>query len=405
MSKIERVQPDLKFVQKIVDNGGASVKRCFQCATCSVVCTLSPKDKPFPRKEMLWAQWGLKDRLVGDPDIWLCHHCGDCTVHCPRGANPGETLQAVRASVISELSFPKVIAEAVNKPKYFPALLLLPMLLLGVTMWEAGTLKIHPGPIVWGNLLPHTMFFEGMFMLLMGWSFLVGGVGIYRQWNHMKRVCPPPEGAKTLPVGAALVQAVKELTVHSRFKACGQNNARAWAHMLAIMGFVAAMITAGGAAVLEKAFHIDPPLPNPEMAPWAYGVGLALKILGIVGAIGLLGGSGWMLNRRFTNQDEVGESSFFDWAFLGVLFATGLTGTATYIVRLMENASFGYPIYFIHLSLVAFLLSTMAYTKFAHVFYRTAAMTYALHVGRTVEEICPALPAPPTRRALPQHTA
>jgi len=132
MTKIERVQPDLKFVQKIVDNGGGSVKRCFQCATCSVVCTLSPKDKPFPRKEMLWAQWGLKDRLVGDPDIWLCHHCGDCTVHCPRGAKPGETLQAVRASVISELSFPKVLAEALNRPKLFPALLLMPMLLLGV---------------------------------------------------------------------------------------------------------------------------------------------------------------------------------------------------------------------------------------------------------------------------------
>jgi quinone-modifying oxidoreductase subunit QmoC len=405
MSKIERVQPDLKFVRKIVDNGGSSVKRCFQCATCSVVCTLSPKDKPFPRKEMLWAQWGLKDRLVGDPDIWLCHHCGDCTVHCPRGAKPGETLQAVRASVISELSFPKFIAEAVNKPQLFPALLLMPMLLLGVTMWEAGTLKAHPGPIVWGNLLPHSVFFEGMFMLLMGWSVVAGGVGVYRQWNHMKRMCPPAADAKTLPVGAALVQALKELTVHSRFKACGQNNARAYAHMLTIFGFVAAMITAGGAAILEKLFHIPPPLPNPDVVPWAYWAGVFFKVLGILGAVGLLGGSAWLINRRMTNQDEVGDSSFFDWAFLGVLFATGLTGSLTYLVRLSDNATLAYPVYFVHLSLVAFLLSTIAYTKFAHVFYRTAAMTYALHIGRTVEEICPALPAPPTRQALPQHTS
>jgi quinone-modifying oxidoreductase subunit QmoC len=307
--------------------------------------------------------------------------------------------------VISELSFPKVLAEAVNKPKLFPALLLMPMLLLGVTMWEAGTLKAHPGPIVWGNLLPHSVFFEGMFMLLMGWSVIAGGVGVYRQWNHMKRMCPPAADAKTLPVGAALVQAIKELTLHSRFKSCGQNNARAYAHMLTIFGFVAAMVTAGGAAILEKAFHIPPPLPNPDVVPWAYWAGMFFKVLGILGAVGLLGGSAWLINRRMTNQDEVGDSSFFDWAFLGVLFATGLTGSLTYLVRLSDNAALAYPVYFVHLSLVAFLLSTIAYTKFAHVFYRTAAMTYALHIGRTVEEVCPALPAPPTRQALPQHTS
>ncbi|HNZ24796.1 MAG TPA: quinone-interacting membrane-bound oxidoreductase complex subunit QmoC [Polyangiaceae bacterium] len=405
MSKIERVDPDLKFVRKIVENGGGSVKRCYQCATCSVVCTLSPKDKPFPRKEMLWAQWGLKDRLVGDPDIWLCHHCGDCTVHCPRGAKPGETLQAIRASVISELSFPKAIAEAVNKPQYFPALLLLPMLLLGVTMWEAGTLKAHPGPIIWGNLLPHSVFFEGMFMLLMGWSVVAGGVGIVRQWQHMKRMCPADKDAKGLPIGAAFVQAVKELLWHSRFEACGQNRARTWPHRLLFFGFLSAMITAGGAAILEKAFHIPPPLPNPDAAAWAYAVGMFFKILGILGAVGLLVGSGWLLNRRMVNQDQTGDSSFFDWAFLGVLFATGLTGTLTYIVRLTNNATLAYPTYFVHLSLVAFLLSTIAYTKFAHVFYRTTAMTYALHIGRTVEEICPALPAPPPQPALPEQAS
>ena len=403
MSKIERVQPDLKFVRKIVDNGGGSVKRCFQCATCSVVCTLSPKEKPFPRKEMLWAQWGLKDRLIGDPDIWLCHHCGDCSVHCPRGAKPGESLQAIRASVISELSFPRAIAEAGNKPKFFPALLLLPMLLLGVTMWEAGTLKAHPGEIIYGNLLPHSMFFEGMFMLLMSWSFIVGAVGIYRQWNHMKRACPAAEGAKTMPVFPALVQAVKELALHSRFKSCGQNNFRSWAHMLTIAGFLSAMATAGGAAIMEKVFHIDPPLPNPEAVPWAFWVGVFFKGLGIFGAVGLLVGAAWMINRRLSNREEVGESSFFDWAFLGVLFATGLTGSLTYIVRLTENAALAYPVYFVHLSLVVFLLSTIGYTKFAHVFYRTAAMTYALHIGRTADGFCPALPAPPTRQALTEQ--
>ena len=77
------VEPDVNFIKEIVGLGGDTLKKCFQCATCSVACPISPDTKPFPRKEMVAASWGLKDRLVGNPDIWLCHNCGDCTTLCP----------------------------------------------------------------------------------------------------------------------------------------------------------------------------------------------------------------------------------------------------------------------------------------------------------------------------------
>ena len=111
-----RVQPDSDFVRRIVEDGGGDLKKCFQCATCSMVCGLSNGDRPFPRKEMIWAQWGLRDRLMADPDVWICHQCGDCSTQCPRGARPGDVLAAIRREAIFHYAVPASLARWVNDP-------------------------------------------------------------------------------------------------------------------------------------------------------------------------------------------------------------------------------------------------------------------------------------------------
>ena len=64
------VQPDLDFIKHLKGAGGDALKKCYQCATCSVRCPLSTDDDPFPRKEMIWSSWGMKDNLVADPDVF-----------------------------------------------------------------------------------------------------------------------------------------------------------------------------------------------------------------------------------------------------------------------------------------------------------------------------------------------
>ena len=118
------LKPDRKFVEEIITAGGGDLKKCFQCATCSVVCGLSNESSPFPRKEMIWAQWGLKDRLISDPDIWLCHQCNDCSQRCPRGARPGDVLAAVRQKAIKHYAFPSAMGGWVNSLKAAPIMLL-----------------------------------------------------------------------------------------------------------------------------------------------------------------------------------------------------------------------------------------------------------------------------------------
>jgi Pyruvate/2-oxoacid:ferredoxin oxidoreductase delta subunit len=41
---------------------------CQRHGTCAVACPISPDNKPFPRKEMIAASWGLKDKVIKTPE-------------------------------------------------------------------------------------------------------------------------------------------------------------------------------------------------------------------------------------------------------------------------------------------------------------------------------------------------
>ena len=61
MGQATLVQPNLDFKSRIMSSGAHDLSSCYQCGTCSVVCPLATPENPFPRKEMIWVQWGLKE--------------------------------------------------------------------------------------------------------------------------------------------------------------------------------------------------------------------------------------------------------------------------------------------------------------------------------------------------------
>ena len=99
------VGTDVEFIKHLKKHGGDTMKKCFQCATCSVVCSLSPEEYAFPRKEMIQAAWGQKEKLLSDADIWLCHGCQDCSLQCPRGARPADLMGAVRSYIYQKFAY------------------------------------------------------------------------------------------------------------------------------------------------------------------------------------------------------------------------------------------------------------------------------------------------------------
>ena len=65
-----------------------------------------------------------------------------------------------------------------------------------------------------------------------------------------------------------------------------------------------------------------------------------------------------------------------------MLLVTVLLGFLAQVFRVFELRIAAYSTYYVHLVFVFFLLAYAGYTKMAHIFFRTAAMTYARWSGR-----------------------
>ena len=174
------VEPDVGFIEEVAGLGGQDLKKCFQCATCSVACPIAPENKPFPRKEMIAASWGLKDKLIGNADIWLCHNCGDCTTLCPRGAKPGDVLAALRVKAISDYATPKVLGKMVNDPKSLPILVAVPAILfivIGMVLKAVGVNWLNFSPV--GDGIVHAHFFSTWLVDLIMIPTFFGAAGVF----------------------------------------------------------------------------------------------------------------------------------------------------------------------------------------------------------------------------------
>ena len=91
---------------------------------------------------MIWSSWGMKENLVADPDVFLCHNCGDCTTYCPRGAKPSEVLGAIRAYAYTMYGWPAGLAKLATSAKNLPILIGIPVLVIFVMWLISGGMHI-----------------------------------------------------------------------------------------------------------------------------------------------------------------------------------------------------------------------------------------------------------------------
>ncbi len=371
------IEPDVNFVKEVVGLGGDTLKKCFQCATCSVVCPISPDNKPFPRKEMIAASWGLKDKLVNNMDIWLCHNCGDCTTMCPRGAKPGDVLGAIRSYAISEYATPKWLGKAVNDPKKLPILLGIPVAIFIVLGLITGLLDFTPV----GDEIAHSKFFSSWLVdmifvpLWLFWIIPIFAIGIKRFANdiHKNAVLEGKTDKTRLEISGfikALVRVLPTILKHSKFSECSENKDRATAHLMVFYSFVGLFIVTNIFFVVLYVFQIHGPYSQMNPVKW----------LANVSGVALIIGSILMIKNRLSKTDQ--STSYKDWYLLGLVLGVGLSGMLTEMTRLAGFASTSYSLYFVHLIIVFNLFAFLPFSKLAHLVYRTIAMAYAEYGNR-----------------------
>ncbi len=385
MSEATVIKPDLQFVNEIIKGGGESLKKCYQCATCSVVCNVTPEGNPFPRKEMVLAQWGQKDKLLASPDVWLCHQCSDCTAYCPRGAKPGEVLNAIRKQSIKHVAMVPFFANIAQDAKLLPVLFAIPAVLFYVILAVLGN-GGFTAPRAEGNIMAYHKFvpvpvIDTVFILTAIFAAVSAFVGITRLWNGMKAQAGETKSSGSL-VGD-IISSVTTILAHSKFADCNVNRMRQWGHMLLFYAFAGLAVVTTWAIIYLYGFELlgiqpfgpfhfgESPYPNSD----------PVKILALISSVAFAAGVVILLLNRMAKAGKAGMGSYFDWIFLTIVIGVGATGMLSWALRLADMNA-GYFVYYLHLVFIWSLFAYAPYSKFAHLFYRTTAMVFAKHSGR-----------------------
>jgi quinone-modifying oxidoreductase subunit QmoC len=383
MAETYLIEPDLDFIKEVGALGGEDLKKCYQCATCSVACPISPDTKPFPRKEMIAASWGLKDKLVGNADIWLCHNCGDCSTLCPREAKPADVIAAVRSYTIEEYAQPKVLARAMKDPKKLPILLAIPAVLFLVVGMITGLLDFTPDMsegikhwkfvstwLVDMLMLPAAIFAAAVFAL--GLKRFLADI----HQNALAEGKTTKEKIEPIGMVMAFIRIIPTILLHRKFSECTENKDRETAHQLTLYGFIGLFIVTNIFFVVMYGSYLLP--SGPLHGPWSQLN--PVKWLANISGVALIVGTSLMIKNRSSKKDQ--KSTYFDWYLVYMAFGLGVSGMGAQLTRLAGMASVSFAVYYIHLILIWALFAYLPFSKLAHLVYRTVAMTYNEYAGR-----------------------
>jgi len=381
------VRVDPGVVTELAKYGGDTAAKCFNCGNCTAICALSKEDTVFPRRHIRYMQLGLKDKMLGSIDPWLCYYCGDCSDTCPREAEPGKLMMASRRWLISMYDWTG-----------------LSRLMYKHEVWELGMLAIVAGIVLalftvpanfgFHLLAQHPEALNGVNLAhfapkeVVHWGDIVLAVllGAFLLSNAARMVYFVMRSGPPVPLAACIAE-IKELIVHGltqrRWLECATDNRKHWLrHFLLVTGygtmFALVVVFLYWFQVEDASFH------------WT-------SLLGYYGTLVLLGATLWIMRDRLEKKDQIHKySDLADWMFVILLFLTSVSGILLHLFRLLDLPMPTYVMYLVHLMIAVPMLAVeVPFGKWAHLLYRPlAAYLAAVQARARAPQVAPLKAAP-----------
>lgn len=348
-----RVDPGLyKEVSKF---GAKDMEICMQCGNCSASCPLSKGSDSFPRKIYRYLQLGLRDKLLGSPEPWLCYYCGECNKDCPRGAEPAETMMAVRRWLTTQYDWTGLAKRLYLSEAWEIGALGVVSLAIILLFWffHGPVITDHVSvnsfvPVIWieiGDL--------AMAAVLTG--FLMSNA--FRMYRFIMRDIHVPLHLYITEAKAFVLH----FATQKRWRECGEDRGRWLKHFILVTGYMTMMTLI---MVFIRWFQVDD-------SSWHFS-----SIFGYYATGVLLCLTVEMFLSRLKKKEDIHRfSEPTDWLFLVLLFFTTLTGILMHIFRLAAWPMGTYVMYVIHLAIaVPMLVIEVPFGKWSHLFYRPLAI-------------------------------
>ena len=301
----------------------------------------------------------------------LCHNCGAC-YHACQYAPPHEfavnvprAMAEVRRETYTEYAWPPAFGALYRRNGLTVALALAAGLALFLLLALAlnGTLM---QPALAGNfyaVFPHNLM-AALFGAVFGFAMLALGIGVARFWRD---VSPGEISAPAASEAAVNVLTLKYLG-GGHGDGCNEDDDRFTPirrrfHHLTFYGFGLCFASTAIATAYHYLFGRHAP----------YALTSAPVVLGTLGGIGLLIGPAGLLWLNLRRDPAAGDPAQrpMDRGFIALLLAVSATGLALLAWR--ESSAMP-ALLTLHLGTVMALFVTLPYGKFAHGFYRSAAL-------------------------------
>ncbi|MCI5223409.1 MAG: 4Fe-4S dicluster domain-containing protein [Candidatus Electrothrix sp. AR4] len=355
-----------KELHKEVERLGAKdIELCMQCGICAASCPLSDDVNSFPRKIYRYLQLGLKDKLLASPEPWLCYYCGDCNIDCPRGAEPAETMMAVRRWLITQCDWTGLAAKFYASSKWqiggFLAVMFSVILLFLFTHGPVITDRVALNsfaPVHWVHIADLTLVAVLALLLFSNGLRMYSAVMQGSQFTLQQHI-------RQIPVF------LLHYVTQKKWRKCESNSklrlkpVKSWLrHIILFSGYVIMEILVIG---YIEVFQTD--IVHPLWHP--------TRIFGYYAAVALLVVSGNILYSRWYIKEEKNHrySDFTDSFFLVLLFVIAFTGLMVHFFRLAGWPIATYSMYVLHVAIcVGMLCIMLPYGKLSHLFYRPLAI-------------------------------